>query len=426
MIKAIRGTKDILPGESIIWQEIESACRDSLKLCGYQEIRTPIIEETSLFIKNIGEETDIVSKEMFSFVDRGQRNISLRPEGTASIIRSYIENNLNKASQFRKLYYIGPFFRAERPQAGRLRQFHQIGVEAIGSLHPALDAEVIALSARLLNAAGINGYKIKLNNLGCREDKIRLSKMLKESFSDKSGEHLCEDCKKRIKMNPLRVLDCKNERCRESVRATFKDAKFICDECKAHFGEVLRFVDMINIKYEIDPYIVRGLDYYTRTVFEITHEGLGSKDAIGAGGRYDNLSFDMGGPDVGACGFALGIDRMTIVLNRNAPDKKIDLFIATIGEGAYAKAFGLLNDLRNSGISCEIDYEKKSLKAQMRGADSIGAKFVLIIGDDEMIKGEAVLRDMKTKEQRNIKFEDIVTEIASSCTTRFTRVQGSQ
>ncbi len=411
MIKAVRGTKDILPGESSIWQDIEKASRDNLKLFGYQEIRTPVIEETALFVKNIGEETDIVSKEMFSFVDRGDRNISLRPEGTASIIRSYIENNLDKISQFQKLYYIGPMFRAERPQAGRLRQFHQIGVEAIGSLHPALDAEVIALSAKLLDSAGIKGYKIKLNNLGCRDDKKKLSKMLKEIFSDKKGEHLCEDCKRRIKMNPLRVLDCKNDGCREVVRKTFKEASFICGDCKTHFDEVLKFVDMLNIKYEIDPYIVRGLDYYTRTVFEITHEGLGSKDAIGAGGRYDNLSLDMGGPDVGACGFALGIDRMTMVLGREKGSSAVDIFVATIGDAAYEKAFGILNDLRNNGISSELDYEKRSLKAQMRAADSMGSKFVLIIGEDEIAKGEAALRDMKTKEQIPIKFNDMVSKI---------------
>ncbi|MDO8535437.1 MAG: histidine--tRNA ligase [Candidatus Omnitrophota bacterium] len=411
MIKAIRGTKDILPGESCLWQEIEKVSRKNLKLFGYQEIRTPVIEETALFVKNIGEETDIVSKEMFSFVDRGERNISLRPEGTASIIRSYIENNLDKVSQFRKLYYIGPMFRAERPQAGRLRQFHQIGVEAIGSTHPALDAEVITISAKLLDASGIKSYKIKLNNLGCREDKRKLSKMLKEIFSEKKGEHLCEDCKRRIKLNPLRVLDCKNDGCREVVRSTFKEAVFICNECKAHFDEVLKFLGMVNIKYEIDPYIVRGLDYYTRTVFEITHEGLGSKDAIGAGGRYDNLSLDMGGPDVGACGFALGMDRMIMALGRSERSDAVDIFIATIGDMAYAKAFAILNDLRNSGISCEIDYEKRSLKAQMRGADSVGAKFVLIIGEDEISKGEAVLRDMKTKEQVQIKFEDMISKI---------------
>ncbi|MDP3730255.1 MAG: histidine--tRNA ligase [Candidatus Omnitrophota bacterium] len=414
MIKAIRGTKDILPGESGIWQEIEKISRDNLKLFGYQEIRTPVIEETALFVKNIGEETDIVTKEMFSFVDRGERNISLRPEGTASIIRSYIENNLDKTSQFRKLYYIGPMFRAERPQAGRLRQFHQIGVEAIGSLHPALDAEVIALSAKLLDEAGVKGYRIKLNNLGCREDKKKLSKILKEIFSNKKGEHLCEDCKRRIKMNPLRVLDCKNDGCREVVRDTFKEAVFICGECKTHFEEVLKFIDMLNIKYEIDPYIVRGLDYYTRTVFEITHGGLGSKDAIGAGGRYDNLSLDMGGPDVGACGFALGVDRMMMILDRDKKSNGPDIFIAAIGDAAYAKAFGIINDLRNNAISCEIDYEKKSLKAQMREANSVGAKFVLIIGEDEIVKGEAALRDMKTKEQSSIKFENIIKEIASA------------
>lgn len=411
MIKAIRGTRDILPGESGIWQAIEKTSRDNLKLFGYQEMRTPIIEETSLFVKNIGKETDIVSKEMFSFVDRGERNISLRPEGTASIVRSYIENNLDKISQFQKLYYIGPMFRAERPQAGRLRQFHQIGVEAIGSLHPALDAEVITLSAKLLDAAGIKGYRIKLNNLGCREDKKRLSKILKEIFSDKKGEHLCEDCKRRINMNPLRVLDCKNDGCREVVRKTFKEAIFICSECKAHFEEVLKFIHMLNIEYEIDPYIVRGLDYYTRTVFEITHEGLGSKDAIGAGGRYDNLSLDMEGPDVGACGFALGMDRMITALDKGKELSVMDIFIATIGDAAYAKAFGILNILRNNGISCEIDYEKRSLKAQMRGANSIGAKFVLIIGEDEIAKGEAALRDMTTKEQASIRFDDIIAKI---------------
>ena len=411
MIKAIRGTKDILPSETAFWQEIEKASRNLLKLYGYQEIRTPVMEETALFVKNIGEETDIVSKEMFSFVDRGERNITLRPEGTAPIMRSYIENNLDKSSVFQKLFYIGPFFRAERPQAGRLRQFHQIGVEAIGSLDPALDAEVIALATKLLDSAGTTGYKIKLNNLGCKEDKRNLSKLLKEAFADKKGAHLCEDCTKRLKINPLRVLDCKNDGCRESIRNTFKEARFICADCKNHFDEVLKFVDVLNIKYEIDPYIVRGLDYYTRTVFEITHEGLGSKDAIGAGGRYDNLSKDMGGPDVGACGFALGIDRMMLVLDKKPLSSTMDMFIATIGKAAHSKAFVLLNDLRANGTSCEIDYEDRSLKAQMRTADSLGAKFVIIIGEDEMSKGEVILRDMKTKEQVSIKFSEIINHI---------------
>ena len=407
MIKAIRGTKDILPNESPLWQNIENSARAVLKTHNYDEIRTPVIEETALFIKNIGQDTDIVTKEMFSFVDRGERNISLRPEGTASIIRSYIENNLDKVSQFQKLYYIGPFFRAERPQAGRLRQFHQIGVEAIGSSNSAIDAEVISLAAKLLDGAGISGYKIKLNNLGCKEDKKNLSMSLKEAFAGDKSAHLCDDCKKRLKINPLRVLDCKNDTCRASVRKTFKEVNFLCDVCRGHFDKVLKLLDSLNIKYELDPYIVRGLDYYTRTVFEITHEGLGSKDAIGAGGRYDNLSKDMGGPDVGACGFALGIDRMTMVLKKDPTIKEIDVYIATIGDSAYLKAFAIMNDLRNSGVSCDIDYESKSLKAQMRAADGIGARFVLILGEDEIVKGEAALRNMKTKEQVAVKFSDI-------------------
>ncbi|MDP3791995.1 MAG: histidine--tRNA ligase [Candidatus Omnitrophota bacterium] len=411
MIKAIRGTKDILPSQAPLWQQTEKAARAVLHLYNYEEIRTPIIEETALFIKNIGQDTDIVSKEMFSFVDRGERNISLRPEGTAPIMRSYIENNLDKASQFQKLYYIGPFFRAERPQAGRLRQFHQIGVEAIGSLSPAIDAEVISLAARLLDSAGISGYKIKLNNLGCKEDKKNLSKMLKSAFDDAKGAHLCDDCKNRIKMNPLRVLDCKNDGCRESVRKIFKEADFICSDCRAHFDKAIKLVSGLGINYELDPYIVRGLDYYTRTVFEITHEGLGSKDAIGAGGRYDNLSLDMGGPDVGSCGFALGVDRMMIVLKEAAAKKELNVFIATIGEAAHSKAFELLNDLRKDGVSCDMDFEGKSLKAQMRAADGAGAKFVLIVGEDEIAKGEAALRNMNTKEQTAVKFDEIITTI---------------
>jgi histidyl-tRNA synthetase len=411
VIKAIRGTKDILPAETPLWQALESAARSVLKAHNYREIRTPVIEETALFVKNIGEDTDIVSKEMFSFTDRGERNISLRPEGTASVIRSYIENNLDKASQLQKLYYIGPFFRAERPQAGRLRQFHQIGVEAIGSLSPAVDAEVISLAAKLLDGAGIKGYRIKINNLGCREDKKNLSKSLKAAFAGQMSAHLCDDCKKRLQHNPLRVLDCKNDACRASVRKTFHDSGFICGGCRDHFEKALKALDTLGIKYEIDPYIVRGLDYYTRTVFEITHEGLGSKDAIGAGGRYDNLSKDMGGPDVGACGFALGIDRMTLVIKERPACEGMDLFIATLGEKAHTRGFGILNEMRDAGISCDMDHEARSLKAQMRTADSCGAKLVLIIGEDEINKGEAALRDMKTKEQVTVKLDSVLPSV---------------
>lgn len=410
--KAIKGTRDILPDEISGWQDIERAARDIFRKYGYEEIRTPIIEETALFTKSVGEETDIVKKEMFSFQDRGGRDISLRPEGTAAVIRAYIENGLDKVSQFQKLYYLGPMFRAERPQAGRLRQFNQIGVEAIGSTAPALDAEVIKVMAEVLDSAGIKDYVIKLNNLGCREDKKALSADLRKAFSGKEAKLLCDDCRKRLKANPLRILDCKNDSCRTVVRKTFKEADFLCKECRDHFDKVKRFLGLAGVKYEIDPFIVRGLDYYTRTVFEVTSASLGSQDAIGAGGRYDDLTSDMGGPRVGAAGFALGVERMILILEKcsalKAGKAAIELFIATIGDAAYEKAFLLAAALRSEGISCDIDYEGRSLKAQMRRADSLGAGRVLIIGEDELRSGAAVLRDMKTKEQQGVKLEEIV------------------
>ena len=414
--QAIRGTKDILPGESCKWQKIEGLARALFGTYGYSEIRTPVIEETGLFIKSVGEDTDIVKKEMFSFVDRGERNITLRPEGTAPIVRSYLENNLAAASAFQKLYYIGPMFRAERPQAGRLRQFHQVGVEAIGSNSPALDAEVIIVMAKLLESFGIKNHTMKLNNLGCASDKKKLSQALKEIFLKKEvNVLLCGDCKRRAQINPLRVLDCKNEGCRNIIRKSFKEIDFLCAECKTHFEEVRSFLDTANVKYVVDPYIVRGLDYYTRTVFEASCESLGAQNAIGAGGRYDNLVSDMGGPQTGACGFAVGIDRVMLALGNasaeNPAKEESGVFVASIGSDAYKKAFSLLGALRDAGIACDIDYESRSLKSQMRSADKLKARFVLIIGDDEIKKSEAVLRDMRTKEQINVAFDKLIEVI---------------
>jgi histidyl-tRNA synthetase len=413
-IKAIKGTKDILPVDSPAWRRIEESSRKIFGLFGYHEIRTPIMEETELFSQTIGEDTDIVKKEMFSFVDRGERNITLRPEGTAPIVRSYLENNLDKTEGFQKLCYIGPMFRAERPQAGRLRQFHQIGAEAIGSIHPALDAEIISLMVNILEATGVKKYQLKLNNLGCREDKKKLSKLLKTLFSAHQKASLCDDCKRRLETNPLRVLDCKKPDCKMIVRGVFKGEEFLCDDCKAHFAQTLAYLDSIHIPYIIDPYIVRGLDYYTRTVFEVTHAGLGSQDALGAGGRYDNLMRDMGGPELGACGFALGVERLMLALEGSGSVAKkdaLDAFIATIGKGAYAKAFALLDELRKAGVACDMDYEDKSLKAQMRSADKSGAPLAIIVGEDELAKGEAVVRDMRTNEQAGVKLGDLVNTV---------------
>lgn len=419
--RSIKGTADILPwprGSSELHQAMESISRNIFHKFGYREIRTPIIEEKSLFVKSIGEETDIVTKEMFSFKDRGDREIVLRPEGTAPIARAYLEANLHKTDTFQKFYYIAPMFRAERPQAGRMRQFSQVGAEAIGSGLPEIDAEIIRLLTALLDAMKIKGYKIRINNLGCKEDKANLSKALREILAEEKNV-LCGDCKKRLKANPLRVLDCKNESCRSVVRGAFKSVKFLCGKCGEHFNKVLICLDSLGIKYDPDPYIVRGLDYYTQTVFEVTHPELGSQDALGAGGRYDNLISDMGGPGLGAAGFALGVERMLIVAAKQgafaySDDKKV-VYIATMGERAKKKGFELTDLLRRDTwekkVSFDMDYENKSLKAQMREANRLGAKLALIIGDDEVSKGEALLRDMVTKEQQGVKFDDVVKTI---------------
>lgn len=414
MYKALRGMKDILPDTSRYWQRLEENSIAVFHKFGYNEIRTPVLEDKGLFVKSIGNETDIVTKEMFSFLDRGDRDVVLRPEGTAPIVRAYLEANLHKTDPFQKFYYIEPMFRAERPQAGRMRQFHQIGAEAIGSFSPLIDAEVIMMLAAILNKNGITDYTIRLNNLGCHNDKIGLSKALKEQFSDKKTM-FCDDCKKRLQKNPLRILDCKKDSCRNIARGTLKSIDFLCNDCKAHFAGVKEHLKgtFVEKKCVDDPYIVRGLDYYTSTVFEISHPALGAQDAIGAGGRYDNLVKDMGGPVLGAVGFALGIERMLMACAKDMPAVKGPraVYIATLGEKALKEGFRMVNELRDAGIECNMDYEGKSLKSQMRAADKLGSVCTLIIGDDELAKGEAVLRDMETSDQSNIKFSEIIKTV---------------
>ncbi len=412
--KALRGMKDIMPPDVEEWQRVEGVARSILHSFRYREVRTPILEETGLFVSTIGEDTDIVKKEMFSFKDRGARDITLRPEGTAPVIRAYLEANLHMHDAFQKLYYMGSMFRAERPQAGRSRQFYQIGVEAIASREPSLDAEVIALLAKIVDSIGIKGYQIRLNNLGCGKDKKHLSQILRELFSEKKAL-LCEDCKLRLTENPLRMLDCKKESCKSAIRKPFKSVEFLCRGCVEHFDEVKKYLAALGIAYIIDPYIVRGLDYYNRTVFEVTHNRLGSQNAIGAGGRYDNLVSDLGGPELGACGFALGFERMLMALGKRFEESEhppgLDLYVATLGRNANIKAFQILNELRDEGMCCDMDYEGKSLKAKMRTADRLGAKFVAIIGDDELKRNEAILRDMATKEQINANLDSIPKEL---------------
>jgi len=413
MIKALRGVKDILPDEIGLWQYIESNGRDIFNIYGYKEIRTPIIEEASLFIRSIGGATDIVQKEMYVFSDRGGRSIALRPEATASIVRSCVENSLFQAGGVSKLFYVGPMFRSERPQQGRQRQFYQIGVEAIGSDNPFIDAEVIALAAGFLEKLGIKNFHVKLNSLGCREDKISAMEKHKESFRPHL-EKLCDTCKVRFDKNVLRIFDCKEDSCK-SIAENIRVENALCNDCAGHFEKVKEGLDIMGIEYAVDHKIVRGLDYYTKTVFEITQEDLGAKDAICAGGRYNNLVKELGGKDAPAIGFAFGMERLALALEKGSMPyalcPSVNVFVAVTGEELYGEAFKLLETFRRSGIASEIDYDAKSLKAQMRKAEKLGAKFVVILGEEEFKNNKVVLRNMKNSSQEEVSLSEIAAKL---------------
>ncbi|MDD5109179.1 MAG: histidine--tRNA ligase [Candidatus Omnitrophica bacterium] len=426
MFKRIPGTKDILPEEAFSWQRIETEARKIFSLYNYQEIRTPIIEEASLFNRTLGTTAEIVQKQMFLIhKDRpssttpfrkghmhNQEDVyALRPEGTASIIRSYLENNLDKTSGFLKLYYIGPMFRLERPQKGRLRQFHHIGCEAIGSQDAGLDVETIALAVCLLKDFGISGYIIKINSLGCSKDKQTLSLKLKEDLQKKSKD-LCADCQQRLKNNVLRILDCKNQSCQKIVKTLFLNQSHLCPDCLSHFNEVKKGLDILGIPFQIQDQLVRGLDYYNRTVFEITHNDLGSQDAIGAGGRYNNLVHELGGPELGGIGFAFGVERLLLAKGalKETSQKKL-VYLITLGEAAKNAGIKILDQLRKSDIACDTDYLNKSLKGALRTANDSGANLVLILGDDELKNNTITLKDMSKSTQKEVKIEDLTKEL---------------
>ncbi|MBI4972613.1 MAG: histidine--tRNA ligase [Candidatus Omnitrophica bacterium] len=417
MWKKIPGTKDILPEEAYSWQKIEELTRRIFSLYNYQEIRPPIIEEESLFNRSLGKNTEIVRKQMF--VIRNKEDLyALRPEGTASIVRAYIENNLDKQMSFRKFYYLGPMFRLERPQKGRLRQFHHIGCEAIGSSDADLDVELISLADKILEGLSIADYQIQLNSLGCAKDKTTLAKILQKELKAKTKK-LCPDCQNRFKTNTLRVLDCKKETCQEIIRKLNLQDTHLCSECKLHFAKVKAGLDLLGVNYEVIPYLVRGLDYYTRTVFEIKHPALGAQDALAAGGRYDNLVRELGGPDVGAMGFALGMERLLLVRNQKPETRSQNLvYIISLGEEAKKESLKLLAELRQNGIPADTDYEGKSLKGALRAANDLGVRYVLIIGENELKKNVVTLKDMTSGEQREIK----QTELISYLTERLHKV----
>jgi histidyl-tRNA synthetase len=408
--KATYGTHDLLPEDSFKWQHLEERVRKIISFYNYKGIRIPIFEETDLFSRSIGEDTDIVQKEMYTFLDQGKRSLTLRPEGTAGVVRAYLEHSLGEKSPLVKLFYFGPMFRQERPQKGRLRQFHQFGVEAIGSLEPSLDAEMIELSVKICFDLGITDFKLHLNSIGCPVCRpIHRDKFL-DFMKDQVGE-LCEDCKTRFLRNPLRMFDCKKENCIEKLKDAPVMVDFLCDECKNHYNLVKQYLDKLKIDYFEDKRLVRGLDYYTKTAFELKSKLLGTQDTLCGGGRYDLLVEELGGKNTPAIGFAAGIERYILALKMQKKlglkEKELDLFIATLGDEARTFAMKLMKDLRAKNVICETDYLSRSLKAQMREADRQKAKKVLIIGEDEIKKGKAVLKDMESGEQEEIELEKI-------------------
>lgn len=406
-IQSVRGVSDILPENSFLWQYVITKAREVFCQFNYQEIIIPIIEDAKLFNRSLGADSEVVDKQMF-IINRQDDTLALRPEGTAGVVRAYLEHSLDRKNPFVKLYYVGPMFRAERPQKGRLRQFNHIGAEVIGSNSPFIDAEIICLASGILESLGISGFGIRLNSLGSREDKLKLSKLLRKLLEPQL-KSFCGDCQNRFERNVFRLLDCKNESCQKQVKSlNINPDDYLSQESINHFEVVRKTLDAGKINYQYDPFLVRGLDYYTNTVFEINHPKLGAQDAIGAGGRYNNLVKELGGSEAGAIGFALGVERLMLALEENKDKiepEKLDLFIAALGEAAVAQAFTLANELRKAGISVEVDYENRRLDKKIARASKLGAKYLGIIGEDELINKNISLKNLETGEQEAVSFE---------------------
>lgn len=416
-IQALRGTHDILPSEIPLWLTVEQKARRFFHLFGFQEIRTPILEEAALFTRAVGEGSDIVQKEMYVFNDKGDRQVSLRPEGTAGVVRAYLQHSLWAQEEVVKLFYIGPMFRAERPQAGRQRQFHQIGIEAIGSASPLSDVENLHLLNQLLSELGAGKLQLRINHLGCGEDRPAVITRLQEEVSPLRSQ-LCEDCQQRFERNILRILDCKRETCREKIfPKTGNIFAQICSSCQDHFKRVKEGLELVEIDYEVDTHLVRGLDYYTGTVFEVSTEELGAQDTLAAGGRYDRLVEELGGKPVPAAGWALGTERLLMILKDKAgaglKPAPAPVYIAVTGESLQGEGFKLLSQLRQAGIASGMDFENRSLKGQFRAANKKGSQYVVLLGDEEWKRGEVVLKDMQTGTQEIVARQEIITIIGS-------------
>lgn len=415
-IQKAKGTYDILPNQVYYWQHLENLIRKICETYNYKEIRTPIFESTELFVRGVGESTDIVSKEMYTFDDKGGRSLTLRPEGTAPVVRSYVENKLYVDGQLTKLYYMGPMFRYERMQKGRYRQFYQFGVEVLGSESPIVDVEVIALSVQLIQALGLKEVKVAINTLGDQESRKAYREALINHFTPVQQE-LCSDCQKRLNQNPLRVLDCKVDRNHPSFAKAPKMSDYLSPSGKDHFDTVLNYLDLLKIDYVIDESLVRGLDYYNHTVFEIMSnvEGFGAQTALGGGGRYNGLVEEVGGPAVAGMGMAFGLDRLILALEAEkvaiANQNYLDAFIVTMSESQEALAMKLLQTLRQNGIKADKDFNNRKVKAQFKQADKLNAKFTVLLGETEVQQNRVVLKNMKTEVQTEVAIVQLVNEL---------------
>lgn len=404
---AVKGVQDILPPDIYIWQRVERTAREVFGKYGYQEIRPPIMEFTDVFTRSIGETSDIVEKEMYTFTDRGGRSISLRPEGTAPVVRGYVQNHLYRLPAPQKFYYMGPMFRYERPQKGRLRQFYQIGSEAFGAGGAALDAELISMLGGFLAAVGLGGLRFQVNSIGCHLCRPGYRDEVKGYFAGRL-ESLCADCVRRYERNPLRIMDCKVPGCVSQREGAPRVTNHLCEGCRESFDDLCRMLEMLDVTYEVVPELVRGLDYYTGTIFEVTSEGLGAQNAVAAGGRYDGLVKEFGGPSSQAIGFAVGMERLVSLLGTDPKDiPSPSVFIAVLGGEAEKKGLKAAHQLRSAGMWVELGSSRDSLKSQMRRADRMGARFVIVIGENEIETGRASWKRLSDGETGEVGFDDI-------------------
>lgn len=415
-MQALRGTQDILPDNIYKWNHVESVIKELCALYGYSEIRTPMFEDTKLFLRGIGDTTDVVAKEMYTFEDRGGRSITLRPENTAAVVRSYLEHKLYGDQQVHKLFYIGSMFRYDRPQAGRYREFHQFGVEVLGASSPAADAEVINLAYTLFKTLGLKELELHINSIGDYKCRPIYRQKLIEFFEEKEDQ-LCDDCQARLHKNPLRILDCKEDSCRRASAGAPKITDCLCDECEKKFEAVKRYLAALEIPYSVDSRLVRGLDYYTNTAFEIQYPSLGAQSAICGGGRYDGLVEDVGGPSTPGIGFAVGLERLLLALEMQKlipePANRKKVYIVTLGEDAIVEGIKIQQHLRDKGVIAEIDLQDRSIKGQMKQAGKNNAEYTVIIGANEMEKKEAAVKNMENGKQQDIPFlkvSDFITE----------------